>query len=43
LIKTWLEKDHRTFPYIFGQSIASIAKNPEDILLRKMGIELILV
>ena len=43
MIKTWLEKDHRTFPYIFGQSIASIAKNPEDILLRKMGIELILV
>ena len=43
LIKTWLEKDHKTFPYIFGQSIASIAKNPEDTLLRKMGIEMILV
>ena len=42
-IQAWLEKDNKTFPYIFGQSIASIAKNPEDQLLRKQAIELILI
>ena len=42
LIYAWLEKDPATFPYIFGQTIASIAKNPEDSQLRKKSIELVL-
>jgi len=42
LIYAWLEKDPKTLPYIFGQTIASIAKNPEDSQLRKKSIELIL-
>lgn len=30
LIQTWLERDPKSFPFLFGQTIASIAKNPED-------------
>mmetsp|Transcript_35775 Transcript_35775/g.54790 ORF Transcript_35775/g.54790 Transcript_35775/m.54790 type:complete len:133 (+) Transcript_35775:342-740(+) len=30
LIMAWLERQPSTFPYIFGQTIASIARNPED-------------
>jgi hypothetical protein len=30
LIVAWMEKDKDTFPYLFGQTLASIAKNPED-------------
>lgn len=42
LIKAWLERDPKTLPYIFGQTVASISKNPEDSQLRKKCIELIL-
>ena len=42
LIQAWLERDPESLPYIFGQTIASIAKNQEDTQLRKSAIELIL-
>lgn len=38
----WLERDPNSFPYLLGQTIASIAKNPEDSQLRKHAIETIL-
>ena len=30
LITAWLEKDPDTLPYLFGQTVASIARNPDD-------------
>ena len=42
MIESWLERDPKTVPYLFGQTIASIAKNEEDSQLRKSAIELIM-
>lgn len=42
LILAWLEHDPATFPYLLGQTVATIARNAEDTQLRKMGIEAIL-
>lgn len=42
LMECWLAKDPDSFPYLLGQTIASIAKNPEDAQLRKNAIEAIL-
>jgi len=30
LIQVWLERDPESFPFLLGQTVASIAKNPED-------------
>ena len=43
LIKAWLDRTPKSFPFLFAQTIASIAKNPEDTQLRKMAIETILL
>lgn len=42
LILAWLQRSPETFPYLLAQTMASIAKNPEDQQLRKNAIEAIL-
>lgn len=42
-IVAWLKNDPNTFPYLLGQTISTIAKNPEDAQLRKEGIEAIVL
>jgi len=41
LLRAWLHKDPSSFPYMLAQTVASIAKNPEDQQLRKEAIEFI--